>query len=83
MPLPSAMPPSKGNLDGSSLPPIPPDHGFQEGDEVEMPLYGGKKVRGTVTFIDVTLGKKRYRGLAVLGNDGLYYEFHPEIAKKL
>jgi hypothetical protein len=83
MPTPYPMPPSKGSLDGSALPPIPADHGFCEGDNVEMPLYGGKKVQGKVTFIDVTVGKKRYRGLAVLGSDGRFYEFHPEIAKKL
>lgn len=67
----------------SALPPISANHAFTEGDRVSMPLWGGRKVCGQITHIDVTIGKKRYCGLAVLGDDRRYYEFHPELATKL
>ena len=70
-------------IEKSELPPIPDNHGFKEGDRVSMPLWGGKAVCGTVQWIDISVGKKRYRGLAVLGDDCRYYEFHPEIAEKI
>ena len=71
-----------GKLIKSELPPIPEEHEFNEGDLVEMPLWGGKKITGTVKFIDITFENKRYKGLVVLGEDRRYYEFHPEIANK-
>lgn len=69
------------NREVSSLPPVP-DHDFIEGDRVEMPLHGRRTIVGTIRHIDVKVGSKQYLGLAVLGDDGLYYEFHPEIARK-
>jgi len=71
------------NQDRSDLPPVPDGHGFVVGDRIEMPLWGGTKICGTVEYIDVTFARKRYKGLAVLGDDDRYYEFHPEIARKL
>lgn len=68
------------------LPPLPPDHGFREGDRIEMPVHGkaGKiRIRGTVKMIDKTFGKRRYAGLVVLGDDNRYYELTPEIARKI
>lgn len=67
-------------VEGSALPPIEPDHGFREGDEVEMPLWGGKKICGKIEWIDVAVRGRRYVGLVLLGHDGRYYEFHPSIA---
>lgn len=67
----------------SDLPPISEDHAFRENDRVEMPLYGKKTIRGLVKNIDITVGKKRFVGLVVLGDDTRYYEFHPEIARKI
>jgi hypothetical protein len=67
----------------SDLPPVPANHGFAVSDRVEMPLYGGKTIQGVIEHIDIVFGKKRYRGLAVLGDDGRYYEFHPELARRL
>lgn len=66
----------------SSLPPVP-EHDFAEGDRVVMPLFAKGKIIGTVAYIDVAVGNKRYAGLAVLGDDGRYYEFHPEIARRM
>lgn len=65
----------------SSLPPVP-EHDFAEGERVVMPLFGRKTVSGVVKYIDVAVGNRRYQGLAVLGDDGRYYEFHPEIARR-
>jgi hypothetical protein len=67
----------------SDLPPLGDDHGFKPGDRVSMPLFGGVSITGVVTYIDFTIAKKRYKGLAVLGDDKRYYELHPEIAKKV
>lgn len=69
--------------DESVLPPIPKDHGYQIGERIEMPLWGKDPIHGSIEWIDVIFQKKRFRGLAVLGDDGRYYEFHPEIAKRL
>lgn len=73
----------KSSADQSDLPPIPPGHGYAVGDRVEMPLYGGEQIVGTIEYIDVIFHKKHYKGLVVLGDDGCYYEFHPEIARRL
>jgi hypothetical protein len=67
----------------SDLPPIPPDHGFTVGDRVSMPIYGGKDVNGVVQYVDYWIRKKHIKGLIVLGDDKRYYEFHPELAKKI
>jgi hypothetical protein len=70
----------------SVLRPIPEGHGFVEGDRIEMPLYargGSRLVRGRLQNIDITFRGRRYKGLVLLGDDNLYYEFHPEIAKIL
>ncbi len=69
--------------DDSELPPLPPDHGFNVGDRVELPVYRQGKIEGCVEKIDIEYGTKRYRGLAVLGDDGRYYELDPRVAKKL
>ncbi len=66
----------------SDLPPIPADHGFEVGDRVSMPVYGGE-IKGTVTYLDCWYGKKHYKGLVVAGDDKRYYEFHPELATKI
>jgi len=67
----------------SALPPLPPNHEWKEGDLVEMPIYGKGKIRGRLKHIDMTFRKKRYHGLVLIGDDGLYYELHPDIAKKV
>lgn len=69
--------------DENALPPLPHNHGFAEGDRVSIPVYGRKKILGTVTHIDITFKGRRYKGLAVLGDDGSYYELSPEIATKI
>lgn len=74
MPLPAEAP--------SALPPVP-DHDFKEGDQVSMPLRGKRIIRGVLTHIDVYVGRSRYCGLALLGEDSRYYEFHPELSRKL
>lgn len=72
----------------SALPPLLPGHGFSVGDRVELPVYGrgenrGKRhlVSGVIQEIDITFRAKRYKGLAILGDDGCYYELIPEITK--
>jgi hypothetical protein len=57
---------------------------WNEGDLVEMPLYGGRrKIRGVIKFLDIRVAGKNYKGLVLLGNDSCYYEFVPGIARKL
>jgi len=72
---------------GSALPPIPQGHGFAEGERVEMPLYSTgdqpDKIQGTIEYIDILVGRKHYKGLVLLGDDNRYYEFHPEIARRV
>jgi hypothetical protein len=80
MAAPSMM---SANQPEDSLPALPPDHGFVVGERVEAPVYGKGKVKGTIRFIDVTLGKRRYHGHVILGDDGIYYELHPEITRKI
>ena len=73
-----------GRKQSSALPPISSDHGFRDGDKVSMPLYGGKTVSGSLVTIDITRGRKRFFGLVLLCDvDHCYYEFHPEIARRL
>ena len=67
----------------NALPPLPPDHGFASGDRVEIPVYRQGKIKGRVEEIDITYADKRYCGLAVLGDDGCYYELDLNVAKKL
>jgi hypothetical protein len=69
--------------DDNALPALPPDHGFEVGDRVEAPVYGKGKIKGTVEFIDISLGKRKYRGLVLKGDDGIFYELHPEITRKI
>ena len=77
------MPVDKSPLEHSALPPVPDEHGFIKGERIEMPLYGGRKIQGTLEHIDITYARRRYKGLALLGDDGRYYEFHPELATRL
>ncbi len=70
-----------GKDDSSALPPLPNDHGFREGDRVEVPVYGRQWISGTVKHIDKLIAARRYKGLAVLGDDGFYYELIPEARK--
>jgi hypothetical protein len=72
----------------NSLPPLPSNHGFAVGDRVEMPMLKNSRtnqtaIRGEIKYIDLCVGKRLYKGLVLLGDDNCYYEFHPEIARKL
>lgn len=67
----------------SALPPLPADHGFIEGERVKFRVWGHGLIEGTVQDIDVTFGTKRYRGLAILGDDQRYYELDPEVTEKI
>jgi hypothetical protein len=69
--------------DDNALPALPPGHGFEVGDRVEAPVYGKGKIKGTIRHIDTRLGKRRYEGLVLHGDDGIYYELHPEITRKI
>ena len=74
---------SLGQEDCGHLPLIE-DAEWKIGDLVEMPLYGGgRKIRGTVEYLDLTIAKKTYKGLVLLGSDSRYYEFVPEIARHI
>jgi len=68
--------------DDNELPPLPPDHGFVEGDAVELPVYGNGIVLGSVKYIDIIFSDKRYKGLVVIAEDGTFYELDPRVAKK-
>lgn len=49
-----------------------------------MPLYGGRrKIRGVLKYLDLSIGGKTWKGLALLGSDSCYYEFVPEIAQRI
>jgi hypothetical protein len=53
-------------------------------DRAEMPLYGGgRKICGTIKYLDLTIAGKTYKGLVLLGSDSRYYEFVPEIARRI
>lgn len=80
--MPSA-PMTRSEDDESALPPLPPDHDFEEGDRVSFRVRGVGRLEGTVTHIDVAIGGKRYRGLAVLGDDNRYYELDPIVSRKI
>lgn len=67
----------------NELPPLPPGHGFVEGDEVEMPVYGNGTVQGRVKFIDIIFGNKHYKGLTIIAEDGTFYELEPRVTKKI
>lgn len=67
----------------NELPPLPPGHGFEEGDEVEMPVYGNGIVQGRVKFIDIIFGNKHYKGLTIIADDGAFYELEPRVTKKI
>lgn len=73
--------------DENVIPPLPADHGFQEGDRVEIPIYGlgrGVRARGTVRYIDTRVGKKLYRGFVVVADhDKRFYILDPSIARKI
>lgn len=73
--------------DGNGIPPLPPDHGFQEGDRVEIPIYGlgrGIKAPGTVRYIDTRVGKQLYRGYVVIADhDKRCYILDPRLAQKI
>jgi hypothetical protein len=69
--------------DQNALPPLPPDHGFCEGDHVELPVYGRGRIRGVVKYIDIVFRKRLYKGLAILGDDGAYYELEPSVTQKV
>lgn len=72
---------------GSALPPIPSGHGFKVDERIELPLYSQgdqpDKIQGVIKHIDIIVGKKHYKGLVLLGDDNRYYEFHPEIARRI
>jgi hypothetical protein len=79
------MPPYLANLTNekdNELPPLPPDHGFVEGDLVELPVYGNGIVSGSVKYIDIVFGNKHYKGLAIIAEDGVFYELDPRVTKK-
>jgi hypothetical protein len=68
----------------SVLPPLPPGHGFEEGDRVEIPVYGKGRIQGTIKHIDMCIGRKRYQGFVVVADqDGIFYELHPELAQHI
>jgi len=66
---------------GNALPPLPPDFPLKEGDEVEMPVYPVGTVRGRLRAIDVQYHGRRYKGLVLVAESGIYYELRPEIAR--
>lgn len=75
-----------GKKSDSALPPIAPDHGFCVGERVSMPVFsqrGQREVTGRIEHVDYWHGKRHYVGLVLVGDDKRYYEFHPELAKKI
>jgi len=67
----------------NALPPLPPGHDLKEGDRIEMPVYGKKRVRGIIRKLDMVWQGKRYKGLAMLGDDNVYYGLDVDIVRKI
>ncbi len=69
--------------DDSALPPLPNGHGFFEGDRVQFRVWGRGTIQGTIQDIDISFGGKRYKGLAILGDDQRYYELVLDATDKI
>lgn len=68
----------------NALSSLPVDHGFTEGDHVELPVAPRGTIRGKLRHIDLVWGRARYVGLVLVADDdGRCYEFHPEIARRI
>ena len=65
------------------LPPLDRNHGFKVGDKVEFPVWGEGLMTGTIEKLDLPWGKRHLKGLAILGENGRYYELHLDLTKKL
>lgn len=68
---------------GNALPPLPAGHGFVDGQRVRFRVWGRGLVEGTVQQIDITFAGKRYKGLAILGDDQRYYQLDPDVAETI
>lgn len=55
--------------------------GFSLGDVVTVPVWARGRVEGKICALDIKKGRVRWRGLAVVLEDGTCFEFRAELAR--